>query len=116
VLWQVWRRFGLSKMPAETSGQSALQFHRRELERQHGAVAKAWLWYIAPFMPAFIWELAIWLRSIDVATPDGAASMKVFGLVVLSAILFWGCVWLLFSRHASRLELELERLATVRAE
>jgi hypothetical protein len=116
VLWQVWRRFGLSKMPSETSGQSALQFHRRELERQHGAVANAWLWYIAPFMPPFIWELALWLRSIDGATPNGAASMKVFILVMLSAILFWGCVWLLFSRHASRLELELERLASVRAE
>jgi multisubunit Na+/H+ antiporter MnhC subunit len=108
VLWQVWRRFGLSKPPLETSGQNALQFHRRELERQHGAVANAALWYIAPFMPALIWELVIWYGN--------GATQKVFVLVVLSAILFWTCVWLLFSRHAARLTLELERLSHLRAE
>jgi hypothetical protein len=116
VLWQVWRRFGLGKLPAETSGQHVLQFHRQELERQHQAVANAALWYIAPFMPALIWELVIWYGRIGVATADGAATQKVFALVVLSAILFWTCVWLLFSRHAARLTLELERLSHVRAE
>ncbi len=116
VLWQVWKRFGLSEMPAASSGQTALQFHRQEIERQHGAVAKAWLWYILPFMPALIWELAIWLRSIDAGTADGAAAMQVFVMVVFSAMLFWGCVWLLFSRHASRLELELERVSRLKAE
>lgn len=116
VLWQVWRRFVPRQLPPESSGQSALQFHRHEIERQHGAVANAWLWYIAPFMPAFIWELAIWLKQIDMRTAEGAAAMKVFVLVVFSAALFWGCVWLLFSRHATRLELELQRLSGVKAE
>jgi hypothetical protein len=116
VLWQVWRRFGLSKLPAETSGQHVLQFHRQELERQHHAVANAALWYIAPFMPALIWELVIWYGRIDASTAGGAATQKVFVLVVLSAILFWTCVWLLFSRHAARLTLELERLNQLRAE
>lgn len=116
VLWQVWRRFLPRELPPQMSGQNALQFHRQELERQHGAVANAWLWYIAPFMPALVWELLIWFNTIDLATPDGAASMKVFLLVVLSAVLFWGCVGLLFSRHAARLELELERLSSIKAE
>jgi hypothetical protein len=116
VLWQVWRRFGLSKPPPETSGQNALQFHRQELERQHHAVANAALWYIAPFMPALIWELAIWYGKLELATAGGAATQKVFVLVVLAAILFWTCVWLLFSRHAARLMLELERLSHVKAE
>jgi hypothetical protein len=114
VLWQVWRRFGLSKLPPETSGQNVLQFHRQELERQHHAVANAALWYIAPFMPALIWELVIWHGRIEAAA--GAAAQKVFVLAVFSAILFWTCVWLLFSRHAARLTLELERLSHVRAE
>ena len=114
VLWQVWRRFGLSKPPPETSGQHVLQFHRQELERQHHAVANAALWYIAPFMPALIWELVIWYGRIESA--GGAATQKVFVLVVVSAILFWTCVWLLFSRHATRLTLDLERLNHVRAE
>ena len=56
VLWQVWRRFGLSKSRSLDAGQAALQFHRQELERQHGAVSNAWLWYILLFMPAFLWE------------------------------------------------------------
>lgn len=116
VLWQVWRRFVARALPAQTSGQTALQFHRQELQRQRESVAKAWLWYIAPFMPAFIWELAIWLNRIDVTTAAGAATMKVFVLVVFSAVLFWGCVWLLFSRHATRLELELQRLSGITAE
>jgi hypothetical protein len=111
VLWQVWQRFGLSKLPPESSGQNALQFHRQELERQHHAVENAALWYIAPFMPALIWELVIWYGRID-----GAATHKVFVLVVIAAILFWTCVWLLFSRHAARLTLELERLNQLRAE
>lgn len=116
VVWQVWRRFVPRELPAESSGQNALQFHRQEIERQHGAVARAWLWYIAPFMPAFIWELAIWLKGIDAMTAEGAAAMKVFVMVVFSAVLFWGCVWLLFSRHATRLELELQRLSGLKAE
>jgi hypothetical protein len=116
VLWQVWRRFGLGKLPPETSGQNVLQFHRQELERQHHAVANAALWYIAPFMPALIWELVIWYGRLELATAGGAATQKVFVLVVLAAILFWTCVWLLFSRHAARLMLELERLSHLRAE
>jgi len=116
VLWQVWRRFVPHELSPEASGQNALQFHRHEIERQHGAVANAWLWYIAPFMPAFIWELVIWLKMIDGTTTEGAATMKVFVMVVFSAALFWGCVWLVFSRHATRLELELQRLSGVRAE
>jgi hypothetical protein len=116
VLWQVWRRFGLGRLPAEPSGQTVLQFHRQELERQHRAVSNAALWYIAPFMPALIWELVIWYGRIDVTAAAGAATQKVFVLVILSAILFWTCVWLLFSRHAARLTIELERLNHLRAE
>ena len=116
VLWQVWKRFGRREAPPQSSGQNVLQFHREELERQHGAVAKAGLWYIAPFMPAFLWELGIWLQGIDMNTAGGQASMRMFMMVVFTAVLFWSCVWLLFSRHAARLELELERLGQIRAE
>lgn len=116
VAWQVWYRFTPRETPPHTSGQNALQFHRQELQRQHGAVEKAWLWYIAPFMPPFIWQLSIWFGRMDISTPGGMAGMRLFVMVVLGAVFFWGCVWLLFSRHATRLELEIERLNGLRTE
>jgi hypothetical protein len=92
VVWEVWLRFGSRPMSPQASAQSALDFQRQELERQHRAVANAGLWYIAPFMPAFIWELAIWLHGIDLSTPTGAAAMRSFVMVIFSAVLFWSCV------------------------
>ena len=116
VLWQVWRRFTRRSGPLPGSSQSALQFHRQELIRQYAAAKNAWLWYIAPFLPPFVWELAIWWSKIDPSTPKGLASLKLFAMAVFSAVLFWSCVWALFSRHATRLELELERINRVMAE
>lgn len=116
VSWQVWKRFTPRRAPLQNSGQALLQFNRQELERQHGAVAKAWLWYIAPFWPPFLWQLTIWFQRIDLARPEGRAILFAFQMTVLVAVFFWSFVWMLFSRHATRLELELERLSRVRIE
>lgn len=116
VLWQVWRRFMPRQLPPQAAGQSVLQFYRQELTRQHDAVDKAWLWYIAPFMPPFIWQLAVWWNRIDFATGAGVASAKTLAMVIVIAIFFWSWVWMLFSRHATRLQLELERLRAITAE
>jgi hypothetical protein len=116
VVWQVWRRFSPRSEPLPGSSESVLQFHRQELIRQHAAASKAWLWYIAPFLPPFVWELAIWLAKIDPSTAEGLVSLRLFLMGVLAAVLFWSCVWALFSRHAARLELELERIDRVMAE
>ncbi|MET0657929.1 MAG: hypothetical protein ABW110_07205 [Steroidobacteraceae bacterium] len=116
VLWQVWRRFMPRQLPPQATGQSVLQFYRQELTRQQAAVNKAWLWYIAPFMPPFIWQLAVWWHGIDFNTPGGVASAKGLVMVVVTGVFFWSWVWVLFSRHATRLQLELERLRSVTAE
>lgn len=116
VLWQVWRRFMPRQLPAQAAGQNVLQFYRQELMRQRDAVNKAWLWYIAPFMPPFIWQLSVWWRGIDFTTEAGIASANTLGTVVVIGVFFWSWVWVLFSRHATRLELELERLRSVTAE
>lgn len=116
VAWQVWLRFTPRRAPLQNSGQAVLQFQRQEVERQHGAVAKAWLWYIAPFWPPFLWELAIWFQRIDFAKPGGETALFAFQMTFVGGVFFWSFVWMLFSRHATRLELELERLSRVRAE
>ena len=116
VLYQVWLRFMPRQLPVKAAAQSVLEFYRQELKRQHDAVEKAWLWYIAPFMPPFIWQLTVWLQGIDFATREGMASAKTLVGVVIMGVFFWSWVWALFSRHATRLELELERLRSVTAE
>ncbi len=116
VLWQIWRRVALRQQSPQASAQAALVFHRQELERQRGAVSNAWLWYIAPFMPAFIWELAIWWHDIHVGSGPSAAASQLFAMVVFSAVLFWSCVWLLFSRQAARLQLQIDQLNGLAAE
>ncbi len=83
VLWQVWKRFTPRDIALRASGQTALQFHRSEIERQHGAVNQAWLWYIAPFMPAFVWELSIWFGRIQTSAPD-ASGLPLFAMVVVA--------------------------------
>lgn len=116
VAWQVWKRFTPRRAPLENSGKALLDFQRQELERQHGAVAKAWLWYILPFWPAFLWELAIWFQRIDPARPGSKSGMFALEMTVVGGIFFWSFVWMLFSRHATKLEWELDRLRRVRAE
>jgi hypothetical protein len=116
VAWQVWLRFTPRRAPLQNSGQAVLQFHRQELQRQHDAVAKAWLWYILPFWLPYLWELAIWFQRIDFARPGSKSSLFALQLAFVGGVCFWSFVWMLFSRHATRMELELERLGRLRAE
>jgi hypothetical protein len=118
VLWQVNRRIGARPAPGETGGRPALDFYRDELKRQADGLSRAWLWYIAPFMPPFLWELAIWLQRIQThATPmPQAAAYRLFLLVVFGAVCFWTAVWLAFSRASVRLQMQIERLNALKAE
>src|SRR5882672_1159211 len=51
VLWQINRRMAARPLPGDMAEQPVLDFHRHELERQADGLSRAWLWYIAPFMP-----------------------------------------------------------------
>jgi hypothetical protein len=118
VLWQINRRITARALPPEMAGRPALDFHRHELERQASALSRAWLWYIAPFIPPFLWELAIWLQRIQSHTGalPYAAALWLFAFSVLGGLFFWTAVWLAFSRASVRLQLQIERLKAVQAE
>jgi hypothetical protein len=114
VLWQVNRRIGARPLPEELAARTALNHYRAELERQRDALANAWLWYILPFMPAFVWE--VWIRAFMVNNIPPNANRNIILFIVLGAIFFWTAVWLAFSRAALKLQLQIERLKLVEAE
>ena len=114
VLWQINRRIAARPLPGDMAEKPALDFYRHELERQADGLSRAWLWYIAPFMPPFLWELAIWLQRIE--THVAALGYRPFIFSVMFAVCFWTAVWLAFSRAALRLQLQIERLNVLKAE
>jgi hypothetical protein len=115
VLWQINARIAARPLPEEMAARTALDHHRTELERQHNALQGAWLWYIAPFMPALIWEIAIRAMMETPSIPPRADRMIVLYLILASAF-FWTSVWLLFSRAALKVQLQIERLKLLKAE
>ena len=118
VLWQVNRRISARPVPGDMAGKPALDFYRDELKRQADGLSNAWLWYIAPFMPAFLWELAIWLQRLQARAAEGVREPNYAGfiLVVLGAIFFWTAVWLAFSRASLKAQMQIDRLDALKAE
>jgi hypothetical protein len=112
VLWQVATRVTGRELPADLPGQSVVSFLRHEFERQRRALSSAWAWYIVPFMPAFLWELAIWFQAIQAhaGTPAHDAATRMFVATIVAAIVFWSAVWLLFARGANRWKTERDAL------
>jgi hypothetical protein len=118
VLWQVVRRIGAPGVPEGFAGRAGLSFLRQQYEQQREALSRAWLWYIVPFMPPFLWELAIWLRNIltHPGTATQAASIRLFMLTIVTAIIFWSVIWWLFLRGARHWKRELTGLECIEAE
>ncbi len=115
VIWQLWWRTSARALPAHLMGTAALDYLRHELTRQRDAFSRAWLWYVAPFMPGLVWEL--WLRaSLHPARLSPATDHLMVLFLILSALFFWIAVTLGFSLAAARLDLRLERLNTLKAE
>lgn len=116
VLWQVVFRARARRMD-DAVGHSGVGFLREQYERQRQALSTAWLWYILPFMPALLWELAIWYGAIQTKTGDVAATgQRNFLIVVAGAVVFWGIVWLLFANGARRWRGKIAELDRVAAE
>jgi hypothetical protein len=116
VLWQVNRRIG--GRPAGDGARPVLDAYRDELKRQAEGLSTAWLWYIVPFMPPFLWELVIGLQQIQLRASASweAPDYRVFALIVLTALCFWSAVWFAFSRSSARLQLQIARLDGLKAE
>jgi len=118
VLWQVNRHIGARHEPGQMGGRPALDYYRDELKRQVSGLSRAGLWYIAPFMPPYLWELAIWQQRIEACAAATAMppNYVLFLFSIGGAIFFWTAVWLAFSRTALKLQLQLEQLKRVQAE
>lgn len=115
VLWLINRRITAGRLPADMAAQPALDFHRRQLERQADGLSRAWLWYMTPFLVPFVWELAIMLHRIQTGVAP-AESPRLFVGFVVAAVLFWSAVLLAFSRAALKARLQIERLKALQAE
>ena len=118
VLWQVNRRIGARPVPGEMGARPALDFYRDELKRQIDGLSRAWLWYIAPFLLPYFWELAIWQQRIEAraAATSMPPNYQLLLFSIVGAVFFWTAVWLAFSRASLRLELQIERLNALKAE
>ena len=115
VLWQINNRIAARPLPEELAARTALDHYRAELERQRNQLQGAWLWYIAPFMPALLWELWIWAMMETPSLPP-RADRAIMMFLIMAAIFFWTSVWLLFSRAALKLQLQIERLKILQVE
>lgn len=115
VLWQINRRISARRLPGDMAARPALDYLRDQLERQAHGLSRAWLWYMAPFLIPFAWELGIMLSRIQ----SGALppeSFRTFLVFLVVAICFWTAVLLAFSRAALRVQLQIERLNSLEAE
>lgn len=114
IIFALWMRRP-RLLPPGLAAAPALDFHRQELERQHRAARSVWAWYILPFVPVTLLALAVALQN---PPPQWSGQMLVVAIVmgIFMNLLWYGGIWLAFSRAASRIELELHRLARLRAE
>jgi hypothetical protein len=116
VIWQLWWRARAQALPGDLGARAALDYLRHQLQRQHDALSKAWLWYIAPFMPGLIWELWVRYTRLHAANTPLAVDHRIAMFIMLAALCFWVAVWLAFRLAAARVEIQIERLNGLKAE
>jgi hypothetical protein len=107
IVWQLWTKGASRSVPAEMGLSSALEFHRRELERQRDLVRSVWRWYLAPLIPGWV-VLSIGLaRTNPGHIRHFALVFTIFQIVAASAFIF---VWWLNQRAARRLQGRIDEL------
>lgn len=90
-------------LPADLGLSSALEFHRRQLERQRDLLRAVWWWYLLPFVPGFVVLEVGYLQS-----RSGPAS-GVVGLGIVGAAIMVGIHFL--NRYAAdRIQERIDRL------
>lgn len=102
VLFQIHRRGAARSLPADADVNASLGFHIRELERQRDALRTVWLWYLLPFVPGLVAELAVSAVERGVSGPLIACG-------VAFPLMFIG-IWKLNESGARKLDRRIQEL------
>lgn len=87
----------------DSLGESCVQHHRRELERQRDLLKTVWSWYLLPWVPG----LVIFEVGVGLAHPAGWIWIAV--LLAVCGSLFFG-IWKLNERAARALQRRIDTL------
>lgn len=116
VMFQLHRRAFSEPRPADLGRSNYIEFHRRELVRQRGALQAVWSWYLLPFVPGLAVFLAGLVQSAMSAAqfaghPLSALQVAGFitGSVSLVVVVFVG-VWMLNRWCATKLQAQIGEL------
>lgn len=111
LVWQLWRRGSPRNLPAEMGLASALDFHRRELERQRDLLASVWRWYLGPLMPGWVVLMIGIGRTNPGHLQHFALRFTVFNIVAVALFVFG---WKLNQRGARKLQRRIDELDGLR--
>jgi hypothetical protein len=84
VVYRLHTRGSSRTPPPDAVATSCLEFHRRELERQHTLVSTVWRWYLGPFLPG----LFLLLAESAVRASDPAHLLKLGVFAAVCALIF----------------------------
>jgi len=105
VVVQLWRRGRPKTVPAAMGSSTAVEFFRRELERQRDLVKEVWTWYLVPLVPGYVA-----LNVADALNVHGPGGWVRLGLLdVFLAIVFIG-TWQLNVYAARCLQRSIDEL------
>lgn len=98
------RRWGsVTPLPADLGLSSALEFHRRQLERQRDLLRSVWWWYLLPFAPGLV------VLEIGFVQRTSGPRAPVVALGLMSAAVMVGIHFL--NRYvANRIQERIDRL------
>ena len=102
VLFEIHRRGAARSLPMDADLKASLDFHIRELERQRNALRTVWLWYLLPFMPGFLAEIAV-------SAVDRGVTGPLIAFCIALPLMFVG-IWKLNESGARKLDRKIREL------
>lgn len=116
VMFQLHRRASAEPAASDLGRSTYLEFHRRELIRQHDALRSVWSWYLLPFVPGLsVFMAGLAKSAMNTARvaghPLSALLVAGFAVAMISfvAAVFVG-VWFLNRWIARKLQAEVVQL------
>jgi len=107
VLWH--KRAASQEQPAEFGVLDALEFHRRQLERQRDARRGNWRWWIPPYLPGVV--------MLFVAMFVDFTPVPWTGIIVMAVWVGFGfsMMIVMYERSARRIQKEIDALDSLGA-